>query len=374
MSRHALLPRRPRRRPGLTPHQERFFGWVAGGLVVVMVSAWALGLWDAVRASDQKEVSAPPTPARAVSSALLDPRTRPLPYLTEANVEFLDVLRGRSGKLRAAFRQPGEVVVPEPQEEAVAHYEPESGAPTVSPEFKAPEEPGVYKLAVELNKAQRAIEDVRVITLVPFTEKREGRIGLYYLGNWPYERGGRPPSSAYANPSGFIEVTRENRNLPVSEHFKLGDFLTKDQPNVWPKYLLLDPRLLDKLELVIQELERRGHDVRHMSVMSGFRTPRYNVSGGKTGGRANLSRHMYGDGADVFVDNDRDGWTDDLDGNGKVDVRDAEVIARAAEKVEAEHPALVGGIGIYVACCGHGPFTHVDVRGRRARWRGTGAG
>jgi len=36
---------------------------------------------------------------------------------------------------------------------------------------------------------------------------------------------------------------------------RLRDFLTKDQPNVWPKYLLLNPKLLDKLELTIQELE-----------------------------------------------------------------------------------------------------------------------
>ena len=35
---------------------------------------------------------------------------------------------------------------------------------------------------------------------------------------------------------------------------------------------------------------------------------------------------------------------------------------------------LVGGIGVYAACCGHGPFTHVDVRGFRARWRGSGSG
>jgi hypothetical protein len=83
---------------------------------------------------------------------------------------------------------------------------------------------------------------------------------------------------------------------------------------------------------------------------------------------------MYGDAADVFADNDRDGWTDDVNRDGKVDVKDSEVVARAAERVEADNPALVGGIGIYQACCGHGPFTHVDVRGRRARWRGTGNG
>lgn len=346
---------------------------MAGALVLAVTAAWIVGLWDAVRASEKTQVPGP-TPGRAVDSALTDPRARPLPYLTDTNLEFLDALRGRSGKLRAAFRSPGEVVVDEPAEEATAHYQPQSGPATTSPDFRAPEEPGVYKLAVELGKAQRAIDDVRIITMVPFDEKKEGRIGLYYLGRWPFESGGRPPSASYGNPAGFVEVTRENRDLQVSEHFRLGDFLTKDQPDVWPKYVLLDPRLLDKLELVVLELQKEGHDVRHVEVMSGFRTPRYNTAGGNTQGRANLSRHMFGDAADVFVDNDQDGWTDDLDGNGKVDVRDAEVIARAAERVEARHPALVGGIGIYTACCGHGPFAHVDVRGRRARWRGEGPG
>ena len=108
--------------------------------------------------------------------------------------------------------------------------------------------------------------------------------------------------------------------------------------------------------------------------MSGFRTPQYNYTGGNTGGRANLSRHMYGDASDVYVDNDRDGQPDDLNGDGKVDAKDAKVLADAAEKVERQYPALVGGIGIYKACCGHGPFTHIDTRGYRARWYGEGAG
>jgi hypothetical protein len=149
----------------------------------------------------------------------------------------------------------------------------------------------------------------------------------------------------------------------------LRDFLTKDQHNVWPKYLPLNPKVIDKLELTIQELEAMGIKVEHMQVMSGFRTPNYNESGGNTAGRANLSRHMYGDAADVFVDNDRNGNMDDISGDGRVDTKDADVIAQAAERVERKHPALVGGIGVYKACCGHGPFTHVDVRGFRARWR-----
>jgi len=220
----------------------------------------------------------------------------------------------------------------------------------------------------------RQIDDINVITLVPFSEKRGGKIGLYYLGSWPYERGGQPRAPSYANPAGFIEVTPQNANTQVSEHFRLRDFLTKDQPNVWPKYLLLNPKLLDKLELTIQELQKMGHPVRQIQIMSGFRTPNYNVHGGNTEGRANLSRHMYGDASDVFIDNDGNGSMDDLNGDHRVDVRDAEVVLQAVERVERAHPELVGGVGVYSACCGHGPFTHIDVRGYRARWRGFGNG
>ena len=286
-----------------------------------------------------------------------------------AGLEVLAPLRGASGKLKAAFRTPGEPLIAEPPPGLTARYEPDKGAPVASPEFEAPQRPGVYKIALVVDEAHEGVEDLRVITLVPFAAKKEGQIGSYRMGQWPYERGGAP--SAYAIPAGFVEVTAENRSLPISEHFTLGDFLTKDQPGVWPKYLLLDAGLVDKLELIIAELEREGHPVEHLAIMSGFRTPRYNQGGGQASGRGKLSRHMYGDATDVFVDNDRDGWTDDVNRDGRVDIRDAEVVAQAAERVEARHPSLVGGVGIYPATGAHGPFTHVDTRGRRARWRGT---
>jgi hypothetical protein len=284
---------------------------------------------------------------------------------------YLQPLRGASGKLEAAFRMSGQPLISEPPAGLAVRYEPQQGPAVVSPAFQAPEHPGVYKIAVEADEAREEIQDLRVITLVPFAAKKGGQIGSYSLGQWPYERG-RAPSPAYANPAGFVEVTRENRNLPVSEHFTLGDFLTKDQPAVWPKYLLLDAALIDKLELVIHELQQEGYPVEHLAIMSGFRSPRYNETGDKSG-RSSISRHMYGDATDVFVDNDRNGWTDDVNRDGRVDIRDAEVVARAAERAEARYPALVGGVGIYPATRVHGPFTHVDVRGRKARWRGTGS-
>jgi hypothetical protein len=319
----------------------------------------------------------PPTPsvARRLGASLTDPRAGFTAYLEETAMRALvEDLRGESGKLKAVIRPPNADLADEADPTLTATFEGPSGREITSGKLAAPAAPGIYRLAVQLGKISKPVEDLRIITMVPFAQKRNERIGLYYLGSWPYEKGGKPRSASYANPRGFIEVTRENRSTPVSEHFKLGDFLTKDQYDVWPKYVLIEPKLLDKLELTIEELEKDGHRVDHVFVMSGFRTPRYNKGGGNTGGRANLSRHMYGDASDVYVDNDRDGQPDDLNGDGRVDTRDAKVFADAAERVERRYPALVGGIGIYKACCGHGPFTHIDTRGYRARWNGEGAG
>jgi uncharacterized protein YcbK (DUF882 family) len=156
--------------------------------------------------------------------------------------------------------------------------------------------------------------------------------------------------------------------VAVSESFHLGDFLTKDQRNVWPKYLVLQPRLLDKLELMRAELEARGLPSK-LRVMSGFRTPQYNAQGvGRRGGRAKDSRHMYGDASDVYVDENGDGMMDDLTGDGRSTQADADALVRIGEAVEAAHPELIGGLGSYKATSAHGPFVHVDVRGHRARW------
>jgi len=206
-----------------------------------------------------------------------------------------------------------------------------------------------------------------LITLVPFGLKRGSRVEGYRVGTWPSERR-VPRSGAYANPSGFILVTEDNQHTPLSEHFRLRDFLTHDQGEVWPKALVLREELIDKLELVIEDLTAHGVPVNSMRVLSGFRHPRYNnalVAGAL--GAVSDSRHQYGDAADVIVDNDGDGTMDDLNRDGRVDLRDARVILAAVERVERVHPELAGGVGLYRGrVCG--PFAHVDARGHRARW------
>jgi hypothetical protein len=221
--------------------------------------------------------------------------------------------------------------------------------------------PGVY---VARDSARAG--EFTFVNLVPFTAKEKGMLDGYRMGSWPGET--RPVSQPYGNPDGFIQVTPENQNARISEHFRLRDFLTKDQSSVWPKYLVLREGLIDKLELVIGALNQRGVHVARMSVMSGFRTPQYNERGVGAGGRAQNSRHQYGDAADVFVDNDGDGGMDDLNGDGRVNTGDARYLAQVVEQVERRHPKLTGGVGVYPATSAHGPFVHVDVRGTPARW------
>ncbi len=376
------LPERPHgrwNRPGVSPRAERVLDVV--GIVVLLLFAvgWTYSIANA-RAPGAGAVGITPGGA-AITSALSNGDAPTTAYLTDAAVTALANRmfasdRGISGKLRVHIdtmpRPLRPDTLPPGARLGYAPVAPNAGAPATP--ASAPAGSGVWRLVLTIGNAVRPISDFSIITEVPFSAKRNGHIGLYYLGSWPGESGKRLKTPAYANPAGFIQVTPQNEDTYVSEHFRLRDFLTHDQPNVWPKYIVLSPKLLDKLELVLADLQQRGIDPRGVHVMSGFRTPQYNVHGGDPTGRAAASRHMYGDAADIFIDDNGDGVMDDLNHDGRIDIDDSRVILAAVERVEAAHPELVGGAGVYVAAPGHGPFIHIDTRGFRARWIGTGGG
>lgn len=205
------------------------------------------------------------------------------------------------------------------------------------------------------------------ISLLPFSEKHNGRVGTFQVGRWPAERHA-PRSPLYRLPAGFIEVTPEIQSLAISAHFTLGEFLSvRSQREVWPKPLVLDLRLVDKLELIIQALEDSGFAAPRLKVMSAFRSPSVTLANARTA-RAPESRHQYGDAADIVVDANGDGRMDDLTRDGRVDIADARYLVRVVLAVEEAHPDLVGGIGVYRSTGLSGPFVHVDARGERARW------
>ena len=205
-----------------------------------------------------------------------------------------------------------------------------------------------------------------VFTMRSFGQKVRAWLNGYRLGYWPQEKG-RLRSEAYKNPEGFIEVTPDNEDTRVSEHFRLRDFVSHDQKDVWPKYVVLREPLLDKLELVIEDLNDHGVNAEGMRIRSGFRTPAHNYAV-RGEGSARDSRHQFGDAADVFIDQEGNGKMSDLNGDGKVNFADVKMILDAVERVEARYPELVGGTGLYAYSGRSGPFAHIDVRGTRARW------
>ena len=218
----------------------------------------------------------------------------------------------------------------------------------------APARPGVYRLAVGEGASRQVLDDLSLAVLVPFAQKFGGTVNGYRLGSWPFERLGGE------RPLGFVEVTARTADVSLSRHVRLGDFVTHDQQAQWPRYVVVSPRLLDKVELVVDEIAKLrgvGDPSRiRVRINSGFRTPLHNSG---VEGSALNSRHQYGDAADVAID---------ADGDGRFTSFDSRVVGLAVEMIEKRHPELVGGLGVYVNA--RSSYVHIDARGRRARWWG----
>ena len=228
--------------------------------------------------------------------------------------------------------------------------------------WRAPEGNGLVSLKVVDPVSGRRVQ-INAFVLVPHESIRNGSIENYEIGEYPPSDAPNDPH--FNPPKGFIEVSEEVVDTLVSPHFTLGQFLCK-QESGWPKYLALQLPLLLKLERIVTALNEAGIPSAGLEVMSGFRTPAYNAALGNVA----YSRHIYGDAADVFVDNDGDGNMDDLNGDGAVDTDDALWLRELVENMTGEpwYEPLVGGMSAYRANAYHGPFLHVDTRGYHARW------
>lgn len=226
--------------------------------------------------------------------------------------------------------------------------------------WTAPSEPGLAEL-----RFIDGDEEIRLnaFILIPAAEISDGHLNGYRIGQYPEPLNGDP---VYTAPDGFIELTPELVDIEVSPHFRLGQFPSK-QTNTYPKYLILRETMLLKLELLLERLNEVGVEADSFTVMSGFRTPIYN----RAIGNGQHSRHVYGGAADIYVDiSPRDDVMDDLNGDGALNFRDAQWLYRLANDLFArpEHAGLRGGLGVYRTTSAHGPYLHVDARGRRARW------
>ena len=272
---------------------------------------------------------------------------------------------GESGEVRIQLKLPDELFdfpLDIPAMAGTATYQwvraVDSGAVTpdsalLGPTVRAPPRSGLYHLAVTAGGKRKVLGDVVLAVLVPFSEKSGSAINGYRIGTY---RGESARSETSRPPPGFIEVWRDDAELWLTDHLQLADFLTHDGQDRWPRYVALDRRILDKVELVLDRLGARER-VMEVSVHSGFRTPLYNRRVPRAAGD---SRHQYGDAIDLALD---------ADGDGRVSYFDILAVARAVELVERDFPELVGGMGVY-GNRGNNPYVHIDVRGERKRWRG----
>jgi uncharacterized protein YcbK (DUF882 family) len=308
---------------------------------------------------------APPAPATA------------FPHLTAALAPKLDAPSamptadafGRSGEVKVRFALPGQSVefplaIGEPADSldyqwisvtdsiGVGEPRPLTAAPLI-----APKAPGFYHMAVVRDSVRVVLPEPTLAVMVPFDRKIGNWLNGYRLGTYLAERIGHQQRREM--PVGFVEVTPELLDQPMSKHLKLADFVTHDdQDHVWPKYVAVNPRLLDKLELIVADLGGASRPELSIDVHSGFRSPAHNH---ETRRAARDSRHQYGDAADVQID---------ADGDGKITMRDELRVIRAVERVEQAHPDLVGGLGIYTSRRYKTPYLHIDARGKKSRWHG----
>lgn len=290
-----------------------------------------------------------PDPATPRASFSVQVKDLVVPY----SVMGLFVLPGRELEFETLFGRPGATY--ELLHEAGELVSAETGKWV----WKAPAQPGYYPVVI-----QGPVDAVRFNVMVqhPF---RNGPAVFRGYRVGAYQRTPLRGDRRFLPPRGMIEVSEEMARVRISPSFTLGAFASHQPGN--PRYMVLDERLILKLEMLLDRMRSEGFDVSTFTVMSAFRTPWYNASIGNT---TRYSLHLFGRAADIFVDEDGDGRMDDLNGNGREDIGDARVLFNFIDGMKEEpwYQPFIGGLGLYGPKPHRGPFVHVDVRGYAARW------
>lgn len=223
-----------------------------------------------------------------------------------------------------------------------------------------PETPGLYCLQIT-NRDTGGMMCLHGLVCVPY--RGEEQLQGYRIGQ--YQKTPLNNNLRYAMPMGLFRVTQDMEDTWLTPHFQLRQFMCK-QISTYPKFVLLESRLLLKLEALVEGLEKRGIKEGSIFVASGYRTPAYNKALGNT---TLYSRHLYGDAADILVDQDRNARLDDLNKDGKVDARDTVWLTKLVAEVSSSFPAAFeGGLGLYPFKSPATAFIHTDTRGEPTRW------
>lgn len=232
--------------------------------------------------------------------------------------------------------------------------------------WQAHAKPGHYPVTIrKKNSSGRSSKiNLNVFVLHPFSEKKGVYINGFKIGHYP----SIPPDKElhYSIPKGFLKIEESLLDLKVTPHFKMEQLLTK-QRNQCPQYIVIKEKLLLKMEYLLKEVNNSGYEVDTFGIVSLYRSPYFNK---KLGNQTDLSRHLFGDAVDIYIDNDNDNWMDDLNSDGKINKVDANVLFNIAQKFDQqkEYKFLQGGLSSYKGNGVRGPFIHIDTRGFHVNW------
>lgn len=232
--------------------------------------------------------------------------------------------------------------------------------------WQAPKKSGYYPVIIKAKNSNHSASKIKlnVFVLYPFEKKKGEYLDGFRIGNYP-----KIPTAKrdyYSRPKGFLKIDKSLLEINLSPHFKMKQFLT-NQTKSLPHYIVIKETLLLKLEYFLKEVNQKGYDAETFGIVSLYRTPYLNK---KLGNNTSLSRHLFGDAADIYIDNSGDNWMDDLNKDGKSSILDANILFDLALEFDQQKilPELQGGLGSYRGNGVRGPFIHIDARGFHVSW------
>src|ERR1051325_1467930 len=173
-------------RTGVTARGERIINVLGGVVLMVFALGWT---WSIVPArAVAPEGSAVTSATSTITSALTNSDAPSAAYLSDAALSaFTDQLlkteRGASGKWRATITPDAAPINPDTLPPG-AKLRYARGGEVV----EAPKGAGIWKVVLAVGNAIKPVTDFNVIEMLPFTAKKAGHVGLYFLGTWPAEK------------------------------------------------------------------------------------------------------------------------------------------------------------------------------------------
>lgn len=213
----------------------------------------------------------------------------------------------------------------------------------------APAEAGSFEIVVDYELA--GIEGQDRLLLVVMSASRDVFNSYPRTYSYPDSRSRKAPAwvrknaSRYRPPSHMFAVTPDLLQREIVPGYRLDNFICPSSPGETTRvpFAALSAELMEKLRVISLSLIKNGVIARKVSVLEGYRSPRYNAS---LAGAQPFSRHLYGDAMTFIVDEDSDGRMDDLNRDGVINRDDAVVVARIIRDLESRGEIPKGGTGI----------------------------